>query len=160
MRNYLAIAVCLILSTCATLAPAQDVADGYMLPTSIDEEGASIGVTPPDDFYGDVDNSFSVNATWDKRDGPMTMSLVPITDGTAWAKVVFQNRLTRVVKTPLNYYFVYDGKTVHVELEGGTESEPDTLIVNPPEGYVAIPYVSVVAEDELVEIIIYPALLG
>lgn len=80
-----------------------------------------------------------------------TVTIAPHPD--AAAVVTFENRRVHNTKTEI-FTLDLDGLAVTVEAHVGRGEEPDTIFVTPPAGYVAVPPMVTVQENDKGEILI------
>lgn len=70
--------------------------------------------------------------------------------------VIFQNRLVSPAFVPREFTFIYHGITLHVLIDSGDGSLPDTMIVTPPPGFYTIPESVTVEENMQGRIEVHP----
>lgn len=80
-----------------------------------------------------------------------TVTIAPHPD--AAAVVTFDNRMVHNTAT-VTFTLDMDGLAVTVEAHVGRGEEPDTIFVTPPAGYVAVPPMVTVPENDKGEILI------
>lgn len=144
-----ALFLCFLLATCGTMAPAGPHGEPESVPMTNNK-------TP---FVGDATRGFALESAISTK-APLTITLVPIQEDTGWAVVRFHNSLVRGHEIPREFRFTHDDKVVIVFLDSKAGDLPDTITVIPPDGYLAVPNEIAVEEDESVEILIIPYLMG